>query len=112
FRRSHFMELPPFPEISDDLLYAIAERHCVGGALISRLPEVGIFNAIYALGSDLILRIPRNHRAFTDAARTEALAVPAARAAGVRTPELIAFDASLELLPVPYTIYERVHGET
>lgn len=106
------MELPPFPEISDDLLYAIAERHGVAGAAIARLPEVGIFNAIYALGSDLILRIPRDHPAFTDAARKEALAVPAARAAGVRTPELLAFDPSLELLPVPYTLYERVHGET
>lgn len=106
------MELPPFPEISDDLLHAIAERHGVAGAAITRLPEVGIFNAIYALGSDLILRIPRDHPAFTDAARKEALAVPAARAAGVRTPDLLAFDVSLDLLPVPYTIYERVHGET
>jgi aminoglycoside phosphotransferase (APT) family kinase protein len=106
------MELPPFPEFSDNLLYAIAERHAVAGAAISRLPEIGIFNAIYALGTHLILRIPRNHPAFTEALRKEALAVPAARAAGVRTPELIAFDASLDLLPVPYTIYERVHGET
>ncbi|MEO7910971.1 MAG: aminoglycoside phosphotransferase family protein [Roseiflexaceae bacterium] len=106
------MELPPFPDISDDLLHAIAERHGVAGAAITRLPEVGIFNAIYALGSDLILRIPRDHPAFTDAARKEVLAVPAARAAGVRTPDLLAFDVSLELLPVPYTMYERVHGET
>jgi aminoglycoside phosphotransferase (APT) family kinase protein len=106
------MELPPFPEISDDLLHAIAERHGVAGCAILRLPEVGIFNAIYGLGADLVLRIPRNHPAFTKAARKEVLAVPAARAAGVRTPELIAFDASLELLPVPYSIYERVHGET
>ena len=60
--------LPPFPEISGDLLHAIAERHGVAGAAISRLPEVGIFNAIYALGTDLILRIPRDHPAFTDAA--------------------------------------------
>jgi aminoglycoside phosphotransferase (APT) family kinase protein len=106
------MELPPFPEFSDDLLHAIAERHAVAGAAISRLPEIGIFNAIYALGTHLILRIPRNHPAFIEAVRKEALAVPAARAAGVRTPELITFDASLDLLPVPYTLYERVHGET
>jgi aminoglycoside phosphotransferase (APT) family kinase protein len=106
------MELPPFPEISDELLHTIAERHNVGGSAISRLPEVGIFNTIYALGADLILRIPRNHPAFTEAVCKEALAVPAARAAGVRTPELVAFDASLELLPVPYTLYERVQGET
>jgi aminoglycoside phosphotransferase (APT) family kinase protein len=36
--------------------------------------------------------------------------VPAARAAGVRTPALIAVDHTRELLPAPYTIYERVHG--
>jgi aminoglycoside phosphotransferase (APT) family kinase protein len=106
------MELPAFPEISDDLLHAIAERHGVGGTAIVRLPEVGIFNAIYALGNDLILRIPRNHPAFIEAVHKEALAVPAARAAGVRTPALLAFDESIELLPVPYTLYERVHGET
>src|SRR5215207_6629343 len=106
------MELPAFPEISDDLLHAIAERHGVGGTEIVRLPEVGIFNAIYTLGNDLILRIPRNHPAFIEAAHKEALAVPAARAAGVRTPALLAFDESTELLLVPYSIYERVHGET
>jgi hypothetical protein len=33
--------------------------------------------------------------------------VPAARVAGVRTPALIVFDDSLDLLPVPYAIYER-----
>ena len=38
--------------------------------------------------------------------------MPAARAAGVRTPALVAFDDSLQLLPVPYAIYERVRGET
>jgi aminoglycoside phosphotransferase (APT) family kinase protein len=106
------MELPPFPEISDDLLHTIAERHSVGGSAISRLPEVGIFNAIYALGTDLILRIPRNHPAFIAAACKESIAAPAARAAGVRTPALIVFDETLDLLPVPYTIYERIHGAT
>ena len=75
------MELPPFPELSDDLIHAIAERHGVAGSAIARLPEVGIFNAIYALGNDMILRIPRDHPAFTNAARKEVLAVPAARAA-------------------------------
>jgi aminoglycoside phosphotransferase (APT) family kinase protein len=40
------------------------------------------------------------------------VAVPAAREAGVRTPRIIVFDDSLDLLPVPYTVYERVRGET
>ena len=38
--------------------------------------------------------------------------MPAARRVGVRTPEMLAFDDALDLLPVPYSIYERVHGET
>jgi aminoglycoside phosphotransferase (APT) family kinase protein len=106
------MKLPPFPRISARSIRIIAERHGLGQRTFSRLPEVGIFNAIYAVGSDLILRIPRDHPAFIAAARKEAIAVPAARAAGVRTPRLVAFDDSLELLPVPYSLYERVQGVT
>ena len=106
------MQLPAFPEVSAEVLHAIAERHGLGIGTIEQLPEVGIFNAIYALGADFILRVPRCHSAFTNAARKEAIVAPAARAAGVRTPLLIAFDSALDLLPVPYTIYERIHGET
>ncbi len=76
------------------------------------MPEVGIFNAIFLLGNHLILRVPRNHPAFIASAYKEATAVPAARAAGVRTPRIIAFDDRRDLLPVPYTVYERVEGET
>jgi aminoglycoside phosphotransferase (APT) family kinase protein len=106
------MQLPAFPRVATHTLHAIAKHHGLGERTFSRLPEVGIFNAIYAAGPDLVLRIPRNHPAFIAAARKEAVAVPAARAAGVRTPPLIAFDDSLELLPVPYSLYERVQGLT
>ncbi len=106
------MHLPPFPEITDEALKTIAEQHGLAGELIARLPETGIFNEIYALGQSCILRIPRQDPAFVRAIRRESIAVPLARQAGVRTPALLAFDDSLRLLPVPYTIYERVHGET
>ena len=106
------MKLPAFPKVSKRVLQAIADRHALSAHAFSRLPEIGIFNAIYAMGDDLILRIPRNHPAFTAAARKEAIAVPVARQAGVRTPALVAFDDTLELLPVPFTIYERVRGAT
>src|SRR5215211_7706912 len=69
---------------------AIGERHNLRAGEISPLKDVGIVTAI----------------------RKESAAVPAARAAGVRTPALVAFDDSFELLPVPYVIYERVHGKT
>jgi len=106
------VNLPAFPDVSATTIYSIIERHDLGVDTFSQLPEVGIFNAIYLLGNDVILRIPRNHPAFIAAARKEVVAVPAARKVGVRTPPLIAFDDSLELLPVPYSLYERIEGRT
>src|SRR5262249_24192828 len=103
---------PPFVDLSDAVLDAIVTRHGLGPATWSPLPEVGIFNAIYALGHEYVLRVPRNHPHFIATARKEAIAVPAARAAGVRTPMIVVFDDSRELLPVRYTIYERIHGAT
>lgn len=104
------MPLPDFPAVDDQTLRAIAVRHHLEVDTISPLPQVGIFNTLFALGPDLILRIPRNDDRFVSAARNEAIAVPLARAAGVRTPALLVFDDSGELLPVPYGIYERVPG--
>jgi aminoglycoside phosphotransferase (APT) family kinase protein len=98
--------------MSADTLEAIGERHDLRAREISPLEDVGIFNAIYLVGSEYVLRIPRDAPPFVAAIRKESVAVPAARAAGVKTPALIAFDDSLDLLAVPYAIYERVHGET
>lgn len=83
------------PVVSDAIARQIAVRHGLGTRPCVRLPSIGVFNAVYGLGDDLILRVPR--------------AQP--RAAGVRTPRLVAFDDSLALLPVPYAVYERVRGE-
>jgi aminoglycoside phosphotransferase (APT) family kinase protein len=106
------LQLPDFPQVSAEALRTIAERHGLDAKGFSRLRNVGIFNTIYLLGSEYVLRVPRNAPPFVDALRKESIAVPAARATGVRTPALVAFDDSLELLPVPYAVYERVHGET
>jgi len=105
------MHLPDFPEVSADTVRMIADQHGMGVHTFSRLPSIGVFNAIYLLDDDLVLRVPRNHPTFVAALAKEAIAVPAARAAGVHTPSLVAFDDSLTLLPVPYAVYERVHGE-
>lgn len=98
--------------MSAETLEAIGGRHNLPGVEISPSKAAGIFNAIYLVGSEYVLRIPRDAPPFVAAIRKESVAVPVARAAGMRTPDLIAFDDSLELLPVPYAIYERVHGET
>jgi hypothetical protein len=106
------LQLPDFPPISGETLEAIGERYDLRAGEISRLEDVGIFNTIYLVGGEYVLRVPRDAPPFVAAIRKESVAVPAARAAGVRTPALVAFDDSLELLPVPNAIYERVDGET
>jgi aminoglycoside phosphotransferase (APT) family kinase protein len=106
------LHLPDFPPISGETLEAIRERHALRDGEISPSKDAGIFNAIYLVGNEYVLRVPRDAPPFVAAIRKESVAVPAARAAGVRTPELVAFDDSLELLTVPYAVYERVHGES
>jgi aminoglycoside phosphotransferase (APT) family kinase protein len=106
------LSLPDFPGVTTETLQEVSRRHGIDADAFSLLPQAGIFNLIYVLGEDFILRVPRAHPISAADARKESVAVPVAREAGVRTPRIIAFDASLDLLPVPYTIYERVHGET
>jgi aminoglycoside phosphotransferase (APT) family kinase protein len=105
------MKLPAHTEITPAAIQAIAQRQGLSADRFELLPATGIINAIYRLGDDLILRVPRNHPAHVDQLRREAVAAPAARAAGVRTPRIIAFDDTCELLPVPYLIVERIPGE-
>ena len=105
------MKLPDFPTVASDTLHKIAEHHHLAVRTFKPLSSIGLFNAIYLIGDDLVLRIPRHDPHFVAALTKEVIAVPAARAAGVRTPRLVAFDDSLTLLPVPYAVYERVHGQ-
>jgi aminoglycoside phosphotransferase (APT) family kinase protein len=106
------MNLPDVTEVTTEALHAIAARHGLGVSTFSMLPSVGIFNTIYLLGEHLVLRVPRNHPNAFACLRKEAVAVPAARRAGVRTPDLVVFDDTQELLPAPYAVFERVRGET
>jgi aminoglycoside phosphotransferase (APT) family kinase protein len=106
------MYLPDHADLSNEALPAISKRHGVNVTEFPLLPPVGITNAIYALGERLILRVPRNHPNIIATAFREAAGVPAVRRVGVRTPELVAFDDSREIIEVPYAIYERVEGET
>jgi len=106
------MPFPPHTDASIEALRAVASRHGIPPDTVTRLPDTGIFNAIYLLGDEHILRVPRRHPAHYQALYNESVAVPLARSLGVRTPALLIYDDSRDLLPVPYTIYDRVHGET
>ena len=50
------MDSLEFPTLSVTLLRAIVERHGVRADSLTRLPQVGVINAIYLLGDDLVLR--------------------------------------------------------
>jgi aminoglycoside phosphotransferase (APT) family kinase protein len=101
-----------FPEVavSAATIRAIVARFALGTREATPFVHSGTSHTIFMLDNAFVLRIPRNYPACISSIATEAIAVPAARAAGVHTPELIAVDESLDLLPVPYAIYERVHG--
>jgi len=75
------------------------------------LNATGVANRIYAT-KDVVIRVAREHPEALRDARTESIAAPVAYAAGLSTPRLFVFDDSRELLDRPYSIWERVHGET
>lgn len=110
-------ETAPFPELTLGQLRAIVARHRddiggVGDDEIERLASTGVINSIWALGHHWVLRVPKMVDEGVSDTRTESVAVPVAHAAGVRTPALVAFDESGEIVDGLYTIYERVHGVT
>lgn len=101
------------PIVSEETVRLIASRFDLPFPLsVERLPDIGINNAIFALGENLILRVARNDSEIFASVRKEALVVPLVRQIGVCTPELLAFDDTLELLPTPFGVFDRAAGQT
>ena len=75
------------------------------------LDATGVANRIYAT-QDVVIRVANNHEEAHKDAKTESIAAPVAYEAGLLTPRLLVFDDSRNLLDGPYSIWERVHGET
>jgi aminoglycoside phosphotransferase (APT) family kinase protein len=93
-----------------DPVQQILARHRVSGPWWP-LRATGVANRIYAT-EDVILRIAVAGPAAVADAQTESVAAPVAHAAGVLTPRLLVFDDSRTLAPSPYSLWERVEGET
>jgi hygromycin-B 7''-O-kinase len=91
-----------------EFLAAIARRHRIDPAAVAPAPAQGVANRVYFLGDHLVLRIARPETA--DDLRKEALVIPAAVRAGVRTPDMVAFDD--DLLETPYMVVKRAKGIT
>ncbi|MEV0234730.1 phosphotransferase [Nonomuraea sp. NPDC050786] len=95
-------------ETDDDTLAAIARLHGITFEQVRPLPQ-GVANHVLLLGDDLVLRIPRAKQFLPDLVK-EVAVIPAARHAGVRTPEVVAFDDSCSVVDVPYMVLARAHG--
>lgn len=104
------MNLLPAVEVSGAAVRAIAIRHGLDVQAAVPIRSSGIINSVIALDDRFVLRVPRDHEAHVAQAYREATAIPLARAAGVHTPDLVAFDDRCDLLPVPYLVVERAPG--
>jgi aminoglycoside phosphotransferase (APT) family kinase protein len=107
------LEHSPFLELTAEQLRAVVDRHGITADSegIRRLDSTGIVHSIYALGQSFVLRVPKRHPYALADAYTGSVAAPAAVRAGVSTPRLIAFDETLDIVPVPFSIFERMHAE-
>ncbi|MDX6260642.1 MAG: hypothetical protein QOH84_2330 [Kribbellaceae bacterium] len=90
------------------LLEALSHRYAVPPDAIREVPG-GVANRAYTMGDDLFLRIPRSAEFENDLLK-ESTVIPAAIAAGVRTPAIVDFDPTRALIDAPYMVLERVHG--
>lgn len=106
----HPWDVEPFVELTDDELAAITTKHGLP-AVTRRLPSTGVIHTIYVLGEEYVLRVPKPIDEGISDLRTEVVAAPAARAAGVRTPALVVFDESHSVIDLPFTVFELVDGE-
>jgi aminoglycoside phosphotransferase (APT) family kinase protein len=96
--------------LDPDLIDAMFSRHGVSGAW-EPLVSTGIANWIFGT-HDVVLRVATNHPDGVPDARTESVAAPAAHAVGILTPRMIAFDDTRTIVDRPFSLWERVHGET
>jgi aminoglycoside phosphotransferase (APT) family kinase protein len=96
--------------LDPELIDAMFARHGASGPW-EELPSTGVANRIFAT-KDVVLRVATDHPEAVPDARTESVAAPVAYAAGILTPRLIAFDDTRTLVGRPFSLWERVHGET
>jgi aminoglycoside phosphotransferase (APT) family kinase protein len=89
---------------------AMFARYGIAGPWES-LPATGVANHIFAT-RDVVLRVATDYPDSVSDARTESVAAPIARAAGILTPKLITFDDMREIVDRPFSLWERIHGET
>ena len=105
----HLLEDPAYcQEFHQAAPAAIAARHGTTAEEVRPILS-GAANRAFLLGDHLVLRIPRTKRFLPDLVK-EAAVIPAARRAGVRTPDVVTFDDTCSSVDVPYMVLVRAPG--
>lgn len=73
------------------------------------LAHSGIAKKIYVTDR-VVIGIASDHRSGVSDLRTESVAAPIVRAAGIRAPAMLAFDDTRALIDRPWAVWERVPG--
>jgi aminoglycoside phosphotransferase (APT) family kinase protein len=95
--------------ISNSQIDQILEANDIEGPW-TRYQTTGIANWIF-MTKDVVLRIAADHPDSLCDSRTESVAAPVAREAGICTPKLLKYDDSLSIINKPFSLWERVYGE-
>lgn len=90
------------------VLSAIARKHGFAPPSAMPVPWTGASGQVFAC-SDVVVKVPFDRPSEVQSVTIDASVAPFARSFGVAAPALVAFDDSLELLPVPFAVFERVH---
>lgn len=88
-------------------LTAIAHRHGFQSPDALPTPWVGATSRVYPCG-DVVVKVACDAADAMNAVTIDAAMNPIIRKLGVQTPDLIAFDDSRDLQPVPFSVYRRV----
>lgn len=88
----------------------IARQHGLAAGLIGAEPWIGATSCVYPISTHTVVKVPHADADAERSLRIDVSVGPIMRAAGVRTPRVIAFEDSLRLLARPYAVLERVAG--
>lgn len=100
---THLTDLPA--------LIAISRRHGFAPPSAMPMPWTGGTGQVFPC-DDIVVKIPFDRPDAIQSVTIDAGIVPFVRSLGVAAPALVAFDDSLDILPVPFAMFERVPNST
>lgn len=89
------------------VLSAIARKHGFAPPSTTPVPWTGASGQVFPCG-DVVVKVPFDRPSEVQSVTIDASVAPFARSLGVAAPALVAFDDSLEFLPVPFAVFEHV----